>query len=80
MALAATRLTIETGTTALTGLSCFKILILTDTVFSVLTPGPGTYVDGDALSGATFPKGAVLELSIIALTLTSGTIAIYQAV
>jgi len=73
------RLTIETSTTALTGLSAIRILFLTDTVFSVLSGTTGSSVDGDALSGATFPKGATLEMNITALTLASGTIAILHA-
>lgn len=65
--------TIETGTTALTGLRAFAITMLADTVFATLT---GT--SGDAVTGATFPKGMTLYGNFTAVTLTSGSVVIYE--
>jgi hypothetical protein len=73
-----TRLTIETGTTALTGLSCFKIKMITATAFTTLTCGPGSTVDGDSLSGVTFPADFELEGNFSSVTLASGSVVLYQ--
>lgn len=64
----------ESGTTALTGLKCFAITCVTETVFAVLTGW-----SGDAVTGFTFPAGLTIWGNFSALTLTSGTIIIYEA-
>ena len=65
--------TLETGTTALTGLRCGAIQMLADTVFSTLTG-----MAGDAIAGGTFPKGLTIYGQFTAITLTSGSIVFYQ--
>lgn len=65
--------TIESGTTALTNLHCFAVSCITATVFAVLT---GT--SGDAITGVTFPAGFTIYGNFTAITLTSGSVVIYE--
>ena len=67
------KVTLETSTTALTGLKCFAITMLADTVFSVLT-GMG----GDAIADATFPKGLTIYGNFTAVTASSGSYVVYE--
>ncbi len=71
--MAPSRVTLETGTTALTGLSCYKIKCITACVFTTLTG-----VGGDAISGATFPALFEIEGNITAITASSGTYLVYE--
>jgi len=65
--------TLESGTTALTGLRAGAITMLSDTVFSTLTG-----MAGDSVGGVTFPKGVTIYGQFTAITLTSGSIVFYQ--
>lgn len=74
------RITIVTDTVARTGLTAYHVKFLSATVFSALVGGVGTTIDGNALAGATFAAGSWLDGNFSALTLASGTVAIYQNV
>lgn len=65
--------TLETGTTAHTGLSCFAIGFLTDTVLTTCTG-----LSGDTVSGATWPAGFTLFGNFTAVTASSGSYVIYE--
>lgn len=65
----------ETGTTAVTGIDCFAIQILTNAVFSSLTDDQAT---GDAITGITLTAGTVLFGNFTAFTLTSGAVRAYR--
>lgn len=67
------RTTLETGTSAHTGLSCFAFTVLSDAVFTTLTG-----MSGDTIGGATFPAGVTIFGNFTAITLASGSIIIYQ--
>ena len=69
------KVTLETGTTALTGLKCFAITMLADTVFSVLT---GLSSASDAVAGATFPKGLTIYGNFTEVTASSGSYLVYE--
>ncbi len=63
---------LETGTTAHTGLNCFAITCIADTVFTTLTG-----LSGDSLSAITFPSGVTIYGNFTAITLSSGKIIFY---
>lgn len=65
--------TLETGTTALTGLHCFAFVIINDAVFTTLTG-----MSGDALTAISFKAGTLVEGNFTAITLASGAIVIYE--
>lgn len=61
-----------TDTTAQTGLACFAVQIVADTVFSTLTG-----MTGASVSGITFPAGQILYGNFSAVTLASGKVILY---
>ncbi len=67
------KVTLETGTTALTSLRCFAITCITATEFATLTG-----LRGDSLSGVSFPAGLTLYGNFTEVTLTSGSVLIYE--
>lgn len=65
---------LETGTTAHTGLACFAITMVADTVFTTLTG-----MTGDSVAGVTFSAGVTIYGNFSAVTLASGAAVIYLA-
>ena len=64
---------VETGTTAITGISAYAIQILTTTTFATLTENQKT---GDVMTGVAIDP-TVIYGDFTAVTLTSGMIRIY---
>ncbi len=64
--------TLETGTSVLTG-SWNAIYTLTDTVFTTLTG-----LNGDSVSGVTFPANRMIYGNFTAVTLASGSVILYE--
>jgi hypothetical protein len=62
-------------TTPATGLDCYALVCLTDTVFATLTPTTGFSCTG--ITGVTQPAGTTIFGSYTAITLTSGSIHAY---
>lgn len=67
-----------TGTGAVTGLNAYWITVLTDAVFTTLTPVPGFAVNANMLTPQSFPAGTQLGLRVSAITLASGSIVINE--
>lgn len=67
---------IETGTTALTGLTCVGLVCISDTVIASIT---SSNITGDTLVGVTLPAGFTLYGNISAITLTSGSVQLIKA-
>lgn len=64
---------VETGTTAITGISAYAIQLLTTTTFATLTENQKT---GDVITGVAIDP-TVIYGDFTAVTLTSGMIRIY---
>jgi hypothetical protein len=64
---------VETGTTAITGISAYAIQLLTTTTFATLTENQKT---GDVMTGVAIDP-TVIYGDFTAVTLTSGMIRIY---
>jgi hypothetical protein len=67
--------TVETGTTAVTG-SFYAVQVLTDAVFTTFTEEGA---EGDAMTSITLPAGTTIFGRITAVTASSGAFRAYHA-
>jgi len=68
----ATLFTDTTARTPGTGNFWIALIVLTDAVFTLLTNDVG--LDGNAITGVTFPKGSLIYGRFTAITLASGSL------